>query len=91
MSVYKHECDIDDSYIDDIDETGIYYVKRSRSYELWYVDPETKEKSIIGWCIGEKDGKRYEEYAALMWKEFETIASDDISSVYDFCDAYEVH
>jgi len=69
-----------------ITETGLYYRKRLRCWEIWYVEsPDVKVK------IGYSTKQLGIESAQSLYNEFLFIAEHEVSSVYDLVDPEEIH
>jgi hypothetical protein len=83
--IIDRENDSAEKFLSMIDSTGLYYRHHSKAWELWYVDPETNEKSLIGFSSG-KMGKRY---AALLLEDFHYLVDYEISGISDILDEGE--
>ncbi len=68
-----------------IDETGLYFRKRLKCWQIWYVDAKSKVE------VGFSDISLGQEMAEELFDEFIYVAQHQIGSVFDIAPKSEIH
>jgi len=77
----------DDEFVkNSVIDTGLYFRRLKKCWEIWYVDQKTQEKSMVGWS----DESQGREHAIGLWTEFLYLSKNRITSMKEICEPGEL-